>query len=140
MGARLCLGRGGGGELSLIEKVHLDGHPVDQDGVRAGNPGEARMSKQVVIGGKSGEIMSPGVAMALGIKDSRIIFIDQAILVHIGNVISADVSHLAIAAGKIPKKTIIDRGRADTGSRIIATAEQGELFIQQRIKLVLKGK
>src|SRR5262249_44012753 len=96
--------------------------------------------EQFVISSQCGQIVPPGIAVSLRIEDFCIFSVDDTVGVDIGNVIGADISHLAIAAGEIPKQPIIDRRSANTGSRIIPTAQQREILVQERIQLILEGK
>src|SRR5262245_16930701 len=65
------LGFGGGGlrELPLIEKIHFNDDVLQVVEFRSRNPIEVVVPEQVILVAQGGEIMSPGVAMALRIQN-----------------------------------------------------------------------
>ena len=65
--------------------------------------------------------------MAHGIQDGGIRFVDDAILVHILNVVVEVVGRLARALQIVPEQPVVGR----IGFEEIGAAQQGKLFLQE---------
>ncbi len=135
-GARL--GRSGLGELAFVEKVHGDRHAGDLHGFGPRLPGEERMQQQVVIDSHAGQVMTPGVAVALRELDARVELVEHAVVVDVVDVVALRIGHLPVAGGEVPEQPVVDRPGRDRAVGCVATAQQHQLFFQQRGQLVLE--
>ena len=130
----LADGRGGCGELSFVQIVHLHRLAQDGHGFGAGHPIEILIDDEAVVSFQSGEVMTVGVAMALRIGLGRIQCIQHAIVVEILDVVVLNVDDLARidATGEVPVHAVVGGGRLHARlHEIIPTAEQGQFLFQQ---------
>src|SRR5204863_4279110 len=92
------------------------------------------MPEQVVLMGKGGEIVTPGITMTLRIEDHGVVLVDEAVVIDVVNIVIDRVSHFAFALGEVPEQAVIDRSRFE----IVLASEQSEFFFEQGGDLVLK--
>ena len=98
------------------------------------------MPQQAVVGRHRRQVVPPGVAVALREEDPGVELVDVAVEVLVGDVVGQRVGDLAVARGEVPEEPVVDRPRRSVGVRVVATAQQRELLVEQRIELVLEGE
>ena len=106
--ASLGLLRREGGELTLVEEVHLHHDVVEVVELGARDPVEVGMTQEVVLLGERGEVVAPGIAMALRIEGHRVVLVDKAVLVDVADVVVHGVGGFALALGEVPEHPVKD--------------------------------
>ncbi len=125
-------------KLAFVEEIHLQRHARHLHRLGPWIPREEGMAQQAVIDLGAGEVMAPGIAVALREHDARIELVDHAVEVLVAHVVAEGVGHLAIAGGEVPEQAVVDRRRGHRAVRHVAPAQQHEFFRQQRVELVLE--
>ena len=145
VGAGAGLGGGGGGEGFFVEVVDADGGVADEGGAGDGVPAEVGVGEEGVVGGEGGEVVAPGVAVALRVHALGVGGADLAGGVGgvAANGVVAGVGDLAAvdAVGVVPDEAVVDGGDGDGRlGGVVAAAQEGELFLQEARDLVLEAE
>ena len=138
---------GGGGEFAFVLEVDGDGLAEDGDGFGARGPGEVGIREESVVTGEGGEVVSVGIAVALGEHALGVGLVDGAIgggaAGFFFDVIIGGVDGFAAvdAVGVIPEEAVVGGGGGDAGAdAIVAAAEEGEFFVEGAGDLALEGE
>ena len=128
------------GEFPLIQVIDRNGRAPHQHRFALGYPGESAVSEQAVPGCHGGQIMSPGIAMPLGVHDLGISLVDKSVLVPVADIIGLNVCHFPVAIGKVPDKPVVERRRLSAARAVIPASQQYQFLLQERISLILESK
>ena len=136
LSAALGAGGGGLGKLALVEVVDVEDHVEQVVAFGARDPVEVGMLQELVMGFECGEVVAPGVAVSLRIERQCIRLIHETVAVEVGDVVGHHVGDFPQALGEIPEEAVVDRPAV----ALRHTAQQGQLLLEQRGHLVLKGE
>ena len=138
LGARFGLRGGGARKLPFVEVIYLHRDAGQEERFGTRNPIKVRIAQQRIIGFHRSQIMTPGIAVTLRIHYPGILGSDEAIAILVRNVVRLRVGDLPLVLGKIPEQPVVRRRGAHGGRPIVTTAQKGQFFVEQRIKLVLE--
>ena len=130
------------GELLLVLVVDVHELLVHEHLAHGGRPVEPRVAEEPVVAGERGEVVAPGVAVALRILGGGAVDVEDAVAG--ADSVVGDVGRLALgeALGEVPGEAVVERrlGHAREGRRGRAAAQERQLLVEERGDLVGEGE